>query len=1274
MVDTIISQEFETLQAEENAEKERKFTTAVEEGLITQEPQFTEFNLNAAFNSLVNDKNYTRKDATDLIAQTLAKNAGLNDDQFKRLHEVLGNSERIVSRYTGAKEVTGTDAFLQGFGRELPVAYAASKAFVPTFVHTTRAVSPVGGPVVGTLAGLTTGIPAAIAGGLLTDEVLSQGLGWEKPYIVPSKLPFYEAGRTAGGFLASIPASVQLLKNIPEKINLGSEWVLKNISNRYGNYLKAGEKGVEAIGTTARTAPLAIAGAELAGVPYPTIGGGIAEQTAPGEIGPRLAWEIIPSIINPTNIVKGVIGGVFGDLKKSSVNKFSAEGRQSEAEKWVFNWLNEVGTDAETGEVYFDGDSIIKWIEENPILDEAGNIVDVELTPGQYTGNPALIALERSLFEGRDKSKATVAGQEGLLALSKVLYALERTGDPDALQYAAKIRENYTSSLIQGGIDRRVAALKAAHDKALQRGDETVFDLSAEIKKVITDSQKAWRNAEKTAWNKVPLDEEVQPINLLTEYAALLTKYKLPSEKVDGVVNLEIRKMLDTLTSDEITTALNVAEEELTSLEKIQKSLLGSVASSAAKDSNLVERFLYFQKKMDPYKDVELHFETGEFSDDVLQRLNEYIGKLESNADDIYLTKAERTKTSRFLDKVRTIHLNRKQIETAKANVNNAANMAAEAQADVTGVATVSWDTLKKLRTRLNNLSKQRELRDDAVDAALYGKLARAIDDDLGIATAKIDPANATEGELALLNASAVTKGGHDVFDAVKTSQLLSLTQRNDPKFAPENTWSKFFEQGDTDERQVALLAAEEFDQAAKFFAKDAQGNATITDDVLSSELRSDTYNNALEQIYRRVFNKAAIIEGDGPDQRVVGYDQKEVDKFITKHRAMLETYFPNSLNDLQDVSRRNAILDSFTEQYANPLANASAKDRYFSAFLEGNPSKRIAKALASETPVRDFNRLARIINTRLKKDADFNPDEVKEAFKSAVYDWAFTSAGLRLDEAGEPIRQLTVQGLKDALFSPLKRGEGKSTLAQLMLDAGIVEPGEVNRLRQLTQRLGNIEDQLKSTGSIGEFLDPSDPIYDFAIRVAGARAAGALVPGSGGAIQIPAAGAKLASEMFNNAPNQIINKYLVEMVQPQNMETFLAAMKRGKALSAKENKNAKGLLSKLLIQIMPSLIAKPVLGATPLREAQDEVREATPLLESQQVRPLQRTPDPINLEQPTAMTTPPAAQVAMNMDTQPTVPVSPPTAPPASPQQRQQYAAMYPFDTVSDLIRTGRG
>jgi len=136
MVDTIISQEFETLQAEENAEKERKFTTAVEEGLITPEPQFTEFNLNAAFNSLVNDKNYTRKDATDLIAQTLAKNAGLNDDQFKRLHEVLGNSERIISRYTGAKEVTGTDAFYKVLvGNFLLLTPPAKRLFLPLFIR-----------------------------------------------------------------------------------------------------------------------------------------------------------------------------------------------------------------------------------------------------------------------------------------------------------------------------------------------------------------------------------------------------------------------------------------------------------------------------------------------------------------------------------------------------------------------------------------------------------------------------------------------------------------------------------------------------------------------------------------------------------------------------------------------------------------------------------------------------------------------------------------------------------------------------------------------------------------------------------------------------------------------------------------------------------------------------------------------------------------------------------------------------------------------------------
>ena len=51
----------------------------------------------------------------------------------------------------------------------------------------------------------------------------------------------------------------------------------------------------------------------------------------------------------------------------------------------------------------------------------------------------------------------------------------------------------------------------------------------------------------------------------------------------------------------------------------------------------------------------------------------------------------------------------------------------------------------------------------------------------------------------------------------------------------------------------------------------------------------------------------------------------------------------------------------------------------------------------------------------------------------------------------------------------------------------------------------------------------------------------------------------------------------------------------------------------------------------------------------------------------------PTAPQPAMQMPAEPAVPL-PQAPPPASPDQRQQYAAMYPFDTVSELIRTGRG
>ena len=88
-------------------------------------------------------------------------------------------------------------------------------------------------------------------------------------------------------------------------------------------------------------------------------------------------------------------------------------------------------------------------------------------------------------------------------------------------------------------------------------------------------------------------------------------------------------------------------------------------------------------------------------------------------------------------------------------------------------------------------------------------------------------------------------------------------------------------------------------------------------------------------------------------------------------------------------------------------------------------------------------------------------------------------------------------------------------------------------------------------------------------------------------------------------------------------------------------------------------------------RQAQREEAGAAPMVPSRP-NPRRTVPTPVPPPQPAVPTPPPVAQAS-----RPTAPAPTPTPTaqaPASPNQRARYAAMFPNDTASGLIRQGIG
>ena len=80
-----------------------------------------EYDVTGAFNFLVNEKNFSRKDATLEVARDVSRRAGIPESAFRAAIEEGGfTPEQIIARFTGARDPGMLAAAAEGVAREYP--------------------------------------------------------------------------------------------------------------------------------------------------------------------------------------------------------------------------------------------------------------------------------------------------------------------------------------------------------------------------------------------------------------------------------------------------------------------------------------------------------------------------------------------------------------------------------------------------------------------------------------------------------------------------------------------------------------------------------------------------------------------------------------------------------------------------------------------------------------------------------------------------------------------------------------------------------------------------------------------------------------------------------------------------------------------------------------------------------------------------------------------------------------------------------------------------
>ena len=482
-------------------------------------------------------------------------------------------------------------------------------------------------------------------------------------------------------------------------------------------------------------------------------------------------------------------------------------------------------------------------------------------------------------------------------------------------------------------------------------------------------------------------------------------------------------------------------------------------------------------------------------------------------------------------------------------------------------------------------------------------------------------------------------------------------------------------------------------------------------------------------------FKREALRDSDGRIQMVE--DLENPDQMIPKTRKVptakfnnfisdpevervLTNYFPDLRNDLRDVNRFAALLENaeLEESFLNKgLLQRDAFSEYFSGVYE-DPVQALQQMIGvpggaragAKNPVQALTEAAEIA-------ANSGDEKVIQGFLDTVLSNGYTRAGANsapTQETGLP--PFDLEQLKFYLNTPLVPGTSGDSILQILNKTGILEEGNSHIAK--INRLITVMDQINTSSRPGRLasveqsvlarrqeagLDPLDGdvvqqngineitsmIERGGVSVVGSAIGSSMysllsriIPGSSGNLIAPAVGSRILTKLLSDQPGILANQMMTEMLKDTKLleQVLEITMSPERTLRDSTSKQLKRMYTFLMGSglVNPDLgfreFAADIYGRSGPEQRQREREEAgaAPMI-----------PRTVNPRRVAPNIVPPAETVTP--DTPAPVPVvqnAPPMAPPAqqvaqapaSPDQRSRYAAMFPNDMASGIIRQGIG
>jgi hypothetical protein len=1071
-------------------------------------------------------------------------------------------------------------------------------------------------------------------------------------------------------------------------------------------YLNPLRKMWGGISRTAKERPLTFGAAELSANTTSAMGAYLAEKSAPGKTAPRIGYEIMGGVLNPTTLLLNQSVGI-GQYAARALERFTEAGRDRAAARLLVGAMDQLEDDPQ---------ALLKLFGEEDELAKFAKELGIEYTPrsaAQLTGARTFVLIEQALSRNNAKYSNQVrnAINTNLDGAQRMIDLMIQTGDPKLIEEASKIKMRLVANVVEARLaqaldeaDHYVSKLRIDDPEAVEEAGKRVHTIVKQALDDVADQRNAlWEAVDQTlpadARNIEDVFKEHEDIfaaymetkpsqypPVIRSYLETVFRADVAPEEAAAKISVAARKAQSKVTSAQDKTQ-DLADKFPDDYRAFQDAAQGFGLRRLGRKSDEIRtalegRTALDEELLDPLHprvvreealgiQVNLEGEAtpGDYGDVGFENIS--FDKLVEQLADIVRVGGERgssaaeKRIAQFAELELTSLQNQRRVMEESVLV--AAEKRAAALPAIEGVGVeevtepiITLRDLKLFRSQMGNEGATARAAQDWTKVNIYGDMAAAAQRDIEAISVEGRSAEVID---AFNTAKAFSKAEHDAFTRSFGGKILRRTGAGEQRIDPE-LLHEALTQGTS---SATALRMNQLREALELTAEEGGG-------ISPAQIKRLLTLRDAEELILREGARNVI---DTTTGRV---NVRALNNWLDKNRRSLKD-FPDLVRDLSDARTAEILFKQLgdTQSLAFKKMEASAVWHQFLGTNDRNPIRVLDMALADGKgaggdPIRALTQLAKMANNKpliqgLAKKLNIPEgvdagELIRRGFRDSFLDRAYVYAG------GTGDSSLNFGAFREWLFKPVEAGQ--SSRMKVMRDFGIIDEADAGRLNVLVREAEKIQKSLLSGEDIGEMLvDAPQAIVDLVERLAGSTLGtelGRKAPGRGSGILEATAGIRLVKNYWNKVPATQLREILWKASQdPAQMALMIEkGMKQQKRKAIDVSRRVHTWLQGAGFDLLP--LDPDELEYVP----EEEYRPVEPPSGVRGTGYPQLYRPPPTAPPPQAMTAPqpPAPPPAPSMPGPQGQPVPQPSPEGGVTPQRAQYAAIFPNDPISAVIR----